>query len=436
MTQISRPFTGTTVGDSGPYSAQNWQDTWARLIGFNADNANYAPLKGVENELAVNATSPVSAQVQVETGSALAQGVWYYNNAAVTFPITANGSGNPRIDLVVLAIDYIAQEVRLDLLVGTPAASPAVPATTQTPGVLWEIPLAQVAVASGFASINQADITDRRSFSNIPNSAGLNVVNNSASILQKGNLVIRDTSAASTAYALDVTTTTTFADSRVIGIAESRIAAIGGTGRIIQYGIVPVICDGSVVLGDYLVSATTGGQATALTTGSQKVPFGVVVVANSGAGTACLAFVNCTPLRNEPKIAFSAYADADQAIAAATLTLLTWNQVDFNYGSDFDLATERFTPQIAGKYLIEASVTVPVTETLVHYIEIQKNGTNIKRHQIQGTTNFYESTGQVVALVDMNGTTDYIEVYGFSQDGTTLVKTNRQASFSGAWISD
>lgn len=301
MTQDSRPWQGVTTGDAGPYSSGDWQLMYARMIGYNADNDNYSILKGVDSELKVNPTSPTSAQIQIEAGAALVQGLWYYNDAAVNFTITANASGNSRIDLVILSVDYIAQEVRLDVITGTPAAVPAIPSVTQSVGVLWEVPIARVLVTSGFTVIAASAITDMRQFSNMPSFAGIPVVNNSANILERGNLVVLDTGASSTEYAIDVTTTTTSPDAKVIGIAESRMAAAGGLGRIIQYGIIPVICDGAVAVGDYLISATTAGQATKYTlptsTSASIVrthPFGTVLLANSGAGTACLAYVNFT----------------------------------------------------------------------------------------------------------------------------------------------
>ena len=84
------------------------------------------------------------------------------NTATVNLTISAADPTNPRIDLVVARVrdsnvtggsdDFLLQKIN-----GTPAASPTVPAL-----INGAIPLAQVAVATGAASIVTANITDRR----------------------------------------------------------------------------------------------------------------------------------------------------------------------------------------------------------------------------------------------------------------------------------
>jgi hypothetical protein len=132
-----------------------------------------------------------------------------------------------------------------------------------------------------------------RKFANLPPQMALECVNTSASILDKGAVVVLNTSGTSSALQVAVTTTTTFNNSRAIGIIESRVAATSGQGRMITQGITPVTCAGSVAVGDLLYTSTTAGQATNSTsTTNPRIPFGVVLVANSGAGTNCIAYVN------------------------------------------------------------------------------------------------------------------------------------------------
>lgn len=170
MTQTSSPWDGLLVGDAAdaPYTANEWARLWAKLSGMNPTLLpNYGVLAatgdGTYPPLFTRAVS--GATIETQIGAALVNGKLYENTAAVTLTVGANASGNARIDTVVLRVDYTAQTTRLVLKQGTPAASPARPSLTQSASI-WEIPLADVAVANGFSSIAQTDITDRRRFVN------------------------------------------------------------------------------------------------------------------------------------------------------------------------------------------------------------------------------------------------------------------------------
>lgn len=166
MTQFSQPWSGTATGDAGAYSHTQWSNMWKRLFvglggtthwGVLSDSTadNSPPLK-------VGESTPAAASVTVSPGAALVNGKYYFSDANETLSIGANVSGNDRIDTVVLRAVYTAQTIRLVVLAGTPAASPVPPSLTQTDGVQWEIPLADVYVSNGFVSIADTDITDRR----------------------------------------------------------------------------------------------------------------------------------------------------------------------------------------------------------------------------------------------------------------------------------
>ena len=85
-----------------------------------------------------------------------------YNDATATAVITTANPTNPRIDLVCLTVSDayytgVTNTVVINVVAGTPAASPAVPATP-----INSIALAQVAVAANATSILNANITDVR----------------------------------------------------------------------------------------------------------------------------------------------------------------------------------------------------------------------------------------------------------------------------------
>lgn len=167
MTEYGLPFDGVLTGDASkaPYSSDEWARMWQLTHGVGTSFPNYGVFKGsgdgTHEPLQVLATAPISSNVQVQIGAGLIHGRFYETTAAVTLAINANASGNARIDTVIARADYALQTIRLLVLQGTPAASPVRPTLTQNT-TFWEVPLADVAVASGFATLAQTTITQRQ----------------------------------------------------------------------------------------------------------------------------------------------------------------------------------------------------------------------------------------------------------------------------------
>lgn len=88
---------------------------------------------------------------------------WYSGSSDITKAITANSSGQPRIDLLVLGLDRSTQLVTEYVKTGTAAASPLPPALLRDPAGAgtgkWEVPLLQIAVATGAATISAGNVT-------------------------------------------------------------------------------------------------------------------------------------------------------------------------------------------------------------------------------------------------------------------------------------
>lgn len=308
MTQISRPFTGRisegASGDAGPYSSGDWQDVWQSWFGQN--KANRGVLRGVDNELQVAASSPADTNVNVPTGAAQVAGIWYYSNASVPVAITSNSSGSTRIDIIVLEADYTAQTVRITVVQGTPAAG--LPALTQT-ALIYQIPLAYLTLSTGFTSIPNSVITDMREYANIPANLGVDVTNSSGAALDSGSAVIWHASGGAA-----INTTTTQGSNDVAGVIEGRIAN-AASGRIITQGIVSIICDESVAVGDMLELSTTAGQAQISVAGGV---FARVLTANTGAGTRALAYINVPAI--VPQMVTGTYNGNNAATQTITVT--------------------------------------------------------------------------------------------------------------------
>lgn len=101
--------------------------------------------------------------VDVASLQAWVDGHFFQSDAVENLTIADNASGNPRIDRIVIHADFTANTIALQVVQGTAAATPTPPALTQSSSA-WEIPLAQVAVANGFTSIADANITDDREY--------------------------------------------------------------------------------------------------------------------------------------------------------------------------------------------------------------------------------------------------------------------------------
>ena len=147
------------TGAGANVNQQEWNEmfSWMRTNGIVTDDAT---LNASTSDLAV--TAGTGLQVLVAEGNAFVQGTFFIQSGNYTeLTIAPNTSGNPRIDLVVVSADFVGNTTTLVVLDGTPAGSPVAPTPTQN-AILWQLPLAQVAVANNASSIVSGDITDER----------------------------------------------------------------------------------------------------------------------------------------------------------------------------------------------------------------------------------------------------------------------------------
>jgi hypothetical protein len=309
MTQISRPWTGTTTGDAGPYSADNWAQVWRNAFGNGAAEADSGPIMGSgvapDPGLTVAAVGVPNATVNITAGAALVQGTFYLNDATVNQAIAANLAAFPRIDTIVLRKSWASQTVRLAILQGTPGASPVPVALTQSDGVTWEIPLADIAVAAGFVTITNANITPRRSWANVSDGIYLNdVLNNSGAIRVAGDVVIVDTTANRAAKL-----TSTANDPLLMGVWMAR-TPIAGYGRVIRTGIGYVNVSAAINRGDAIAVSATSGKADVIpvapSTGFDYTKIGIALETTSGAGLA-LCLIDCSQPRKTKAFSSGAF---------------------------------------------------------------------------------------------------------------------------------
>jgi hypothetical protein len=125
--------------------------------------------------------------------------------------------------------------------------------------------------------------------------------------------------------------------------------------------------------------------------------------------------------------AFSAYhASSVQVINTTTFTKVQFNAETFDTANCFDPTTNyRFTPNVAGYYQINVTLTSNYATLKRFLYQIYKNGSNfaggvdLDKGSAEASSFNTVSSG---ALIYMNGTTDYLEVYVYL-NGTTSGST-------------
>lgn len=122
--------------------------------------------------------------------------------------------------------------------------------------------------------------------------------------------------------------------------------------------------------------------------------------------------------------AFSAYASAGQTLANNTFTKIQINTEEFDTASCFDATTNyRFTPNVAGYYQVSGAVMFTANATNIRLSAIYKNGTIYKSGNTTSAPAADQPVTCVSALVFLNGSTDYVELYALQDSGGSLVTT-------------
>ena len=112
--------------------------------------------------------------------------------------------------------------------------------------------------------------------------------------------------------------------------------------------------------------------------------------------------------------AFSAYNTSNQSVTDSTYTKVTLGTEEFDTNNNF--ASGTFTPTVAGYYQINGSIytgTSAITRAIAY---LYKNGTGFKR----GTDRTVGNSVNVCAIVYLNGSTDYVELFGYVTATTPL----------------
>jgi hypothetical protein len=165
MTYFTGPFNS---GGGANFDETSWREMLSAL-------ALDGVIKGALNTLAVTAGTGMS--VNVDTGHAIGDGVYFRSDASVVVTVTASDPTNDRIDLICVHINLTgstdsagvtARSAAIIDVAGTPGGSPSAPSPVRTANTTWEIPLAQVRVPHGATTSASFTITTDNSSGSSP----------------------------------------------------------------------------------------------------------------------------------------------------------------------------------------------------------------------------------------------------------------------------
>jgi hypothetical protein len=146
-------------------------------------------------------------------------------------------------------------------------------------------------------------------------------------------------------------------------------------------------------------------------------------------GSGVLSFATPSSGTNTP--AFMAYSSTTQSVSNTTDTELTvYGTEIFDSDNKFNTTTGRFTPTVAGKYFVTASIYVGATATGQNIFYISKNGNNAGGSNAVAYLHYQEAaTFKVNGIFDLD-TDDYVSVIFYQSSGGS--KTVGEAGLRGA----
>jgi len=173
-----------------------------------------------------------------------------------------------------------------------------------------------------------------------------------------------------------------------------------------------------------IITATTSSGLTQSADNS-----GVLQLASGTGNLVTVPSVTGTAMVSGNMPAFSSIrATSDQSFSANTWTKMQFNSELFDTASCYDPTTNfRFTPNVAGYYLLTANPTIGVASAFnEYYVQVYKNGSGTNQYIIFSIPSggLFNITGSIQALLYANGTTDYFEIYCYVNATSPAMKSS------------
>ena len=135
--------------------------------------------------------------------------------------------------------------------------------------------------------------------------------------------------------------------------------------------------------------------------------------------------------------AFAARNNSAQTISNSTTATMQFDTEYFDTDNCYNTSNYRFTPNVAGIYLINSSVQINAMNGIIS-LDIRLNGTRYANQAINIGNNGLQTVANSV-LVSMNGSTDYVDIgifqnSGANKDTVASPSNNLVNHFSGCYM--
>ena len=166
----------------------------------------------------------------------------------------------------------------------------------------------------------------------------------------------------------------------------------------------------------------------------------LLIAANGTIGVASITNTAITGTMTQAQIgsgvtttgpAFSAYISSNQSISPNVWTKAQFNTEEFDTANCFNTSTYRFTPNVAGYYQINLEIYTSGSGSTQGNGMIYKNGAAAKG-SFAGISNGQCSV--IPALIYLNGSTDYIEAYGYIGTASGVIAGDANYCYFQAWL--
>ena len=138
---------------------------------------------------------------------------------------------------------------------------------------------------------------------------------------------------------------------------------------------------------------------------------GNTIISSNGSGT----FTSNLPSSAVNTPAFNVKLSSNQDVSSGVTTVVPFNSEQVDTDNAFNTSTYRFVPQTAGKYFIAFTIYALTANAgngnlLALTANIRKNGSNQTQVVQDYNNNFIrQGCATTTAVIDMNGSTDYID---------------------------
>ncbi len=154
---------------------------------------------------------------------------------------------------------------------------------------------------------------------------------------------------------------------------------------------------------------------------------GVLQLASGSGNLVTVPSVTGTAMVSGNMPTFSAYASANTTLSNATLTKINFATEEYDTNNNF--SSSRFTPTVAGYYLITAGIAWS-TGSFATAICLYKNGVRFKDGAFVLSNVETGSVTPLSAQLYLNGSTDYVEIYGYqASGGNSAAQTSNTGTF-------